>query len=123
LECVIEELDVAHSIYEVPLDLRGENLDKLVCRYLGLDAPAGSMKEWEKMLDRMINPSHKVQIAVVGKYIQLQDAYKSLYEALKHAGAANDCGVDILRVDAEDIERDGAAKYLQGTAGVLVPGG
>jgi CTP synthase len=71
----------------------------------------------------MINPSHKAHIAVVGKYIQLQDAYKSMYEALKHAGAANDCAVDILRVDAEDIERDGAEKHLMGVAGVLVPGG
>ncbi|HUK83443.1 MAG TPA: CTP synthase [Verrucomicrobiae bacterium] len=123
LDCVIEELDVAHSIYEVPLDLRAEKLDDLVCRFLNLDAPAGSMTEWDSMLQRMINPSHKVQIAVVGKYIQLQDAYKSMYEALKHAGAANDCAVDIRRVDAEDIERDGAEKYLKGVAGVLVPGG
>jgi CTP synthase len=123
VECVIEELDVAHSIYEVPLDLRGENVDKLVCRYLGIDAPAGSMREWEKMLDRMIHPSHKVQIAVVGKYIQLQDAYKSLYEALKHAGAANDCAVEIQRVDAEEIEKHGAEKQLRGVAGILVPGG
>jgi CTP synthase len=123
LECVIEELDVAHSIYEVPLDLRGEDLDKLVCRYLGIDASAGSMREWEKMLDRMINPSHKVQIGVVGKYIQLQDAYKSLYEALKHAGAANDCAVEIQRVDAEEIEEHGAEKQLKGVTGILVPGG
>ncbi len=123
VECVIEELDVAHSIYEVPLDLRAEKVDELVCRYLGLTAPAKDMHEWEQMLQRMINPKHKVHIAVVGKYIQLQDAYKSLYEALKHAGAANDCGVDILRVDAEDIEKNGAEKYLKGVAGILVPGG
>jgi CTP synthase len=122
-EGVIEELDVAHSIYEVPLDLRGEKLDELVCRHLGLDAPAGDMREWEKMLQRMINPSHQVRIAVVGKYIQLQDAYKSLYEAIRHAGAANDCGVEIQRVDAEDIEKDGAEKHLKGIAGILVPGG
>ena len=123
LECVIEELDVAHSIYEVPLDLRAEKVDELVCRYLGLDAAAKSMKDWEKMLERMINPSRKVQIAVVGKYIQLTDAYKSMYEALKHAGAANDAAVEIVRVDAENIEKDGAEKYLKGVAGVLVPGG
>jgi CTP synthase len=107
----------------VPLDLRAEKVDELVCRYLGLTAPAKDMHEWEQMLQRIINPKHKVHIAVVGKYIQLQDAYKSLYEALKHAGAANDCGVDILRVDAEDIEKNGAEKYLKGVAGILVPGG
>ena len=123
VECVIEELDVAHSIYEVPIDLRGENVDELVCRYLGLDAPAKPLTEWEKMLQRMIHPSRKVQIAVVGKYIQLIDAYKSMYEALKHAGAANDCAVEVTRVDAENIEKDGAEKYLKGVAGILVPGG
>jgi CTP synthase len=120
---VIEELDVAHSIYEVPIDLRAENVDELVCRYLGLDAPAKPLTDWEKMLERMINPAHKVQIAVVGKYIQLIDAYKSMYEALKHAGAANDCAVEITRVDAENIEKDGAEKYLKGLSGILMPGG
>jgi len=123
VECVIEELDVAHSIYEVPIDLRSENVDDLVCRYLGLDAPPKPLTEWEQMLNRMISPSRKVQIAVVGKYIQLIDAYKSMYEALKHAGAANDSAVEVLRVDAENIEKDGADKYLKGVAGVLVPGG
>jgi CTP synthase len=122
-ECVIEELDVAHSIYEVPLDLRAEKLDEIVCRHLGLDAPAKPMTEWEEMLKRMIDPKRKVQIGVVGKYIQLQDAYKSLYEALKHAGAANDAAVEIVRIDAEQIERDGAAKTLAGLSGILVPGG
>jgi CTP synthase len=120
---VIEELDVEHSIYEVPLALRRENLDALVCRHLGLDAPAGDMIEWEKMLERMIKPSHTVTIAVVGKYIQLQDAYKSLYEALRHAGAAHDCAVNILRVDAEQIEKHGPASHLTNVTGILVPGG
>jgi CTP synthase len=123
VEGVIEELDVEHSIYEVPVALRKENVDELVCRYLALDAPAKSMGEWEAMLARLINPSKKVTIAVVGKYIQLQDAYKSLYEALKHAGGANDAAVEIVRVDAEKIEKDGAEKHLKGVGGVLVPGG
>jgi CTP synthase len=123
VECVIEELDVAHSIYEVPLDLRTENVDELVCRYLGLDAPAKPLTEWKQMLQRIINPSRKVHIAVVGKYIQLIDAYKSMYEALKHAGAAHDCAIEVLRVDAEHIEKDGAEKHLKGVAGILVPGG
>jgi CTP synthase len=122
-ECVIEELDVANSIYEVPLALRAENLDELVCRYLGLLAFAKPMTDWNKMLQRMIHPKHATRIAVVGKYIGLQDAYKSLYEAIKHGAAANDSAVEILRVDAEEIERDGAAKQLRGVHGVLVPGG
>jgi CTP synthase len=123
VECVIEELDVTHTVYEVPPVLRAQNVDELVCRGLGLNAPARDMREWDVMLERMVHPKHKAQIAVVGKYIQLQDAYKSMYEALKHAGAANDCGVDIVRVDAEDIEHDGADKHLKGVAGILVPGG
>ncbi len=123
IEGVIEELDVEHSIYEVPLALRRENVDELVCRHLGLPGEAGDMREWEAMLQRMIDPKHKAKIAVVGKYIQLQDAYKSLYEALKHGGAANDAFVEIVRVDAENIERHGAEKYLKDVDGVLVPGG
>src|SRR5206468_4566386 len=74
VDCVIEELDVAHTVYEVPLDLRTEKLDELVCRYLALDAPPRPMTDWEQMLQRMIEPKQKVKIAVVGKYIQLQDA-------------------------------------------------
>jgi CTP synthase len=123
VECVIEELDVEHSIYEVPVALRRENVDELVCRFLALKATAGDLSEWEKMLARLIKPSKRVNIAVVGKYIQLQDAYKSLYEALRHAGGANDCAVAIKRVDAEDIEKHDAERYLKGVAGILVPGG
>ncbi|MCG3148158.1 MAG: CTP synthase [Verrucomicrobiae bacterium] len=122
-DSVIEELDVAHTIYEVPLDLRAEKFDELVCRYLNLKAPAKKMTDWEKMVERVINPKHKVQIGVVGKYVQLQDAYKSLYESLKHAGAANDAAVEIVRVDAEIIEKNGAEKTLAGLGGILVPGG
>jgi CTP synthase len=74
-------------------------------------------------VDRIINPSHQVRIAVVGKYIELQDAYKSIYESLTHAGAANDCGITIEKVDAEDIEREGAEAHLAGVDGILIPGG
>jgi CTP synthase len=123
LECVIEELDVEHSIYEVPIALRKERVDELVCRFLQLDAPARDMTDWQQMLSRTIHPSRHVKIAVVGKYIQLTDAYKSLYEALAHAGAAHDCKVEIARVDAEDVEKHGPEKLLQDVAGILVPGG
>jgi len=123
VECVIQELDVANSIYEVPIDLQKEKVDTLVCRYLGLKTKPADMRDWKRMLRRLIQPRRQCRIAVVGKYINLQDAYKSLYEAVKHGGAANDTAVEIIRVDAEDIERDGAAKYLRGVAGILVPGG
>src|SRR5437899_6762756 len=122
-EAVIEEKDVDHSIYEVPLMLQRERVDELVCQLLRLDAPAANMSHWQEIIRKLIAPQHRVRIAVVGKYIEMQDAYKSVYEATIHGGVANDCGVEIEKVDAEDIERDGAEKYLNGLGGVLVPGG
>jgi CTP synthase len=122
-EAVIEEKDVDHSIYEVPLMLQRERLDDLVCRLLHLDTPAASMGHWQEIIRKLIAPQHRVRIGVVGKYIELQDAYKSVYEAVIHGGVANDCGVEIVKVDAEDIERDGAEKALKGLGGILVPGG
>jgi len=122
-EAVIEEKDVDHTIYEVPLMLQRERMDDLVCNLLRLDAPAANMSHWQEIIRKLIAPQHRVRIAVVGKYIEMQDAYKSVYEATIHGGVANDCGVEIEKVDAEDIERDGAEKYLNGLGGVLVPGG
>src|SRR5438874_5205749 len=123
LEAVIEEKDVDHSIYEVPLMLQRERVDDLVCRLLDLHTPAARMGHWQEIIRKLIAPQHRVRIGVVGKYIELQDAYKSVYEAIIHGGVANDCGVEIKKVDAEDIERDGAEKYLKGLGGILVPGG
>lgn len=123
VEAVIEEQDVAYTIYEVPLMLQKEKLDDLVCRYLGLNLPAPDMSDWQAMVDRIIAPNHQVTIAVVGKYIEHQDAYKSIDEALTHAGAAEDCRVKMRRVDAELVEAEGAEKYLKGVHGILVPGG
>lgn len=123
LEAVIEEQDVAYSIYEVPLMLQKERLDELVCRYLNLNVSPADMRDWETIVNRIIAPRNNVNIAVVGKYIEHQDAYKSVYEAITHAGAAEDCGVHVIRVDAEDIETEGAEKFLTGVDGILIPGG
>jgi CTP synthase len=122
-ESVIEEKDVDHSIYEVPLMLQRERLDETVCRLFKLDTPTANMAHWQEIIRKLIAPAHRTRIGVVGKYIELQDAYKSVYEATIHGGIANDCGVEIVKVDAEDIERDGAEKILKGLGGVLVPGG
>src|SRR5690349_5015001 len=122
-EAVIEEKDVDHSIYEVPLMLQRERVDDLVCRQLHLDCPAPNMAHWQEILRKIIAPQRRVRIGVVGKYIELQDAYKSVYEAIIHGGVANDCGVEIQKVDAEDIEKFGADKVLKGLGGLLVPGG
>lgn len=122
-EAVIEARDTKHSIYEVPLKLHEEKLDDLVCKLLHIDTPQPDLTRWRQFVHRVINPTHHVRIAVVGKYIELQDAYKSIYEAIVHAGASNDVKVEVVRVDAEDIEKTGAATYLSGVQGILVPGG
>lgn len=123
LEAVIEGGDVENTIYEAPLNLQAEGLDDYVCRALNLNVPEADMTDWKKYVERVVHPKKRVRIAVVGKYIELQDAYKSIYESLTHAGASHDCAADLVLVDAEDLENEGADKYLRGVAGVLVPGG
>lgn len=122
VKAVIEEMDVETSIYELPLALKAEKIDDLVVNHLKLDAPDNDMKVWHDVVRRLKAPSHKVEIGVVGKYIELQDAYKSVYESILHAGIANDTNVRIVRLDAEDIEND-PAKYLSTLDGILIPGG
>ena len=122
-KAVIEGLDVAHTIYEVPLLLHEEKLDGLVCDLFKLETPEPDLARWRAFVDRVISPSHRIRIAVVGKYIELQDAYKSIYEALTHAGANADCAIDIVRVDSEDIEHSGADLHLTGIDALLIPGG
>jgi CTP synthase len=122
-EAVIEAKDVEHSIYEMPLMLQRERMDELVCRLLHLDVPVPDMRGWQEIIRKLIAPAHRVRIAVVGKYIELQDAYKSVYEAIIHGGIALDCGVQVDKIDAEQIERDGAERVLKGVGGILVPGG
>jgi CTP synthase len=123
LEAVIEEQDVAYSIYEVPLTLQKQHMDDLVCKHLRLDLPQADMREWSVMVNHIIAPKYNVNIAVVGKYIEHQDAYKSIYEAITHSGASNDTGVNVHKIDAEDIEAEGADKFLAGMDGILIPGG
>ena len=122
VKAVIEEIDVETSIYELPLALKAENIDDLVIDHLKLNAPDSDMKVWHDVVRRLKAPSHKVEIGVVGKYIELQDAYKSVYESIIHAGIANDASVHIVRLDAELIEDD-LQKHLGTLDGILIPGG
>ena len=122
VKAVIEEIDVETSIYELPLALKAENIDDLVVDHLKLDAPDSDMKIWHDVVRRLKAPTHKVEIGVVGKYIELQDAYKSVYESIIHAGIANDASVRIVRLDAEMIEDD-PQKHLGTLDGILIPGG
>jgi CTP synthase len=120
---VIEEPDKEFSIYEVPLGLVENGLDQLIVDKLGLSARPIDMSEWQELLHKVRNPEHEVTIAVVGKYIQHKDAYKSIYEALDHAGIAHSARVLVKRIEAEDLERQGPESLLSGVDGVLVPGG
>ncbi|HEX7516959.1 MAG TPA: CTP synthase [Chthoniobacterales bacterium] len=119
---VIEARDVKHTIYEMPLMLNEEGLDDLVCELLHIDAPPPNLANWRKFVERVISPKRHVKIAVVGKYIDLQDAYKSIYESLTHAAASEDCGIDLKLIDAESL-MEGVDGYLKDVSGVLIPGG
>jgi len=120
---VIEEKDVDFSIYEVPILLREHGLDDLILELLGMEAPPGDLTEWERMLEVLADGGPTVEIAVVGKYVELHDAYKSIYESLTHGGIANRARVRIRKVAAEAVERQGPEALLDGVGGVLVPGG
>ena len=122
-EAVIEARD-AESIYQIPLVFKEQGLDKIILNHFGLKCRSIDLKDWrEKVVERALRPRHKVTVAVVGKYIGLQDAYKSIYESLIHAGIRNDARVTIKKIDSEDIEKHGAANSLSNVAGILVPGG
>jgi CTP synthase len=123
VKAVIECRDVAHSIYELPLALQKEGMDELVLELLGLKNPAPKKNIWLEIVRRLLTPKHEVTIGVVGKYIELQDAYKSVYESITHAGIANNCKVNIRRIDAEDLQKKGDIRLLKGLDGILVPGG
>lgn len=123
-EAVIEERDKEYTIYEVPLSLARNGLPQLVVRKLGIqDTKELDLRDWEELVRRAIHPKGTVTIAVVGKYVRHRDAYKSLYEALDHAGLKHEVRVIVRRVEAEDIEQKGAEECLGGVDGILVPGG
>jgi CTP synthase len=122
-QAVIEERDKSISIYEVPLSLVANRLDQLIVEKLHLNAEPLEIRDWEQILERIKHPNHDVTIAVVGKYIKHHDAYKSVYEALQHAGIALNCKVHTRKVESEDLEKPGAEQILSAVDGVLVPGG
>ena len=122
-EAVIEEKDKDFSIYEVPLSLVENGLDELIVKRLGLAAQSLDISRWSELLHSLRNPRHEVSIAVVGKYAEHKDAYKSIYESLDHAGIANHAQIRVSRIQSAEIEREGAERLLAGFHGILVPGG
>jgi CTP synthase len=123
LEAVIEEKDKDFSIYEVPLSLVDHGLDELIVKKLQLSSETLDLDDWRDLLHRLRNPKHEISIAVVGKYAQHFDAYKSIYESLDHAGIHHESQVRIGKILSEDIEREGPERLLSGYDGILVPGG
>ena len=121
-DCVINNTTVP-VLYEAPQMLEESNFSEIVCRELGLENVEGDMSEWEAMTERIRNSDKKVTIALVGKYVQLHDAYLSVAEALRHGGWENGANVDIEWIDSEGVNQDTVGKLLEKCDGLLVPGG
>ena len=120
---VIQSMD-APSIYQVPLNMKAENLDTLVLEHFGIkDAPEPDLRCWNEFLDKLASPKKTVDIALVGKYVELQDAYKSILESFVHAGAANECKVNVHSIHSEYIDNENVAEKLSGMDAVLVAPG
>jgi CTP synthase len=122
-KAVIEEMDKEFSIYEVPTGLAEHRLDELIVQKLGLACGPLRMDDWQSLMQRIRHPQQEVTIAVVGKYIDHRDAYKSIYEALDHAGFAHSARVLVKRIEAEELETQDPDALLGGVDGILVPGG
>lgn len=121
-DCVIENITLP-VLYEAPIMLEESHFSSIVCRELGILAPDIDLKEWDEMLDRIHHPQKTVTIGLVGKYVQLHDAYLSVAEALRHAGFGLRCQVSIRWIDSETLTTENAAESLAGCDGIIVPGG
>ena len=122
VECVITAQD-ANSIYEVPLILEKEGLAVQTLRLLQIEERPPELTEWQTLVNRLYSPTQSLEIAIVGKYISLSDAYLSVVEALRHAAIASDCDLHIRWVNSEEVESYGVQCYLEGIHGLIVPGG
>ena len=116
-------LPTVESVYQVPLMLEDEGLGDLIVESLDLDTNPTEMTDWKILVDSILQPKREISIAMVGKYVDLHDAYISVKEALFHAGALHGASVDIQWIPAEEIERDGPERHLQSVCGIVVPGG
>lgn len=120
--CVLQNLDVEY-LYEAPLAMEKEHLAQVACQCLKLDCPEPDLTDWINMVDALRHPTREVEVALVGKYTQLHDAYISVVEALKHGGIARHATVNIRWVDSEQVTEENVDEILYGVQGVLVPGG
>lgn len=121
-DSVIECLD-ADTLYSIPLALQAQNMDQIVCDHLKLTCPEADMEDWKALVEKVTSLTKKTKIALVGKYVELQDAYLSVVEALKHAGYAYDADVEIDWINAEEVTKANVSEVLGSADGILVPGG
>lgn len=121
-DCVIENITLP-TLYEAPLMLEKSNFSSVVCRELGLSTPSPDLTEWIQLVERIKNLSYKTDIALVGKYVQLHDAYLSVAEALRHAGYALNTEINIHWIDSESITKENLEQTFDGIDGIIVPGG
>jgi len=123
-DAVIDEKDVEHTVYEVPLDLHRQHLDSMICETLGLKSEKPDLSDWKKLIHTILHPKGKVIVGVVGKYMDHQDAYKSVYESLHHAAIAAGVELEIRKFESDRIVEQGSVeKAIGGCDGYLVPGG
>ena len=113
----------ATSIYEVPIMLANQGLDHVLVELLKMWTRSTDLSAWHRIIDRVLNPRHEVSIAIVGKYVDLTESYKSLNEALLHGGIANESKVNLIFVDSEAVTKESAADHFKGCDGILIPGG
>lgn len=123
-EAVFEAIDVEHSIYELPIKLKEQNIDGLICKHLHLEDRKTNLLEWKKIVSVILNPKGTIKVGIVGKYVQHQDAYKSVFESLEHAALSHGYRIEIKRFEADHI-LDSKTNFnkAKGCDGYLVPGG
>jgi CTP synthase len=123
-KAVISAYDVKTTIYEIPLSFSSQGLDEIILEKLNIPETEGDLSRWTEMVDGYLNAKKRVQIGIVGKYLDLHDSYKSIFEALVHGGLSNNCRIELVKIDSERLENDnGFRKMLESVDGILIPGG
>jgi CTP synthase len=122
-ECVIDEPDVKYSIYEVPTDLYNQKIDAMICKMLKIKCMEPDLTCWKNMLHNLTHPKHKVTVGIIGKYLDHQDAYKSIFEALQHAAISLQVELVIKKFESDKLTKSNICKEIEGCDGYLIPGG
>ncbi len=122
-DCVISAVDIKDSIYEIPKMYKEEKLDEVVLKTLKMDLRESNFSKWEEIIYKIKNPKGSLRIAIVGKYISLQDAYRSIYESLSHGGITNELKLEFVKLNPEELEKKNLQQVFQNISGILVPGG